>query len=124
MVAPHLQLAEDTDMSVDARTAEPIEISMPDDRAAAETSSIGWSLPQSTDGTSSVWEFSAYSTLFVGQVGPSAPPGRFSSFLGGSWTTPSDRFSAAWTRQGSYYTGFTHHVRAGELATLKISAGA
>ncbi|NUR94777.1 MAG: S8 family peptidase, partial [Kribbellaceae bacterium] len=136
LVQPSVQLTKDTTVVVDARTAKPVKVTVPQAGAQAALADIGYDR-RSADGLRSA----AYSGLqfgfgesYTAQVGSAVlPPEQFTSHVASQWAKPDANGNFANspyvvgqvnTFPGVYPTGFVRAVKPSEQATLvqKINA--
>ncbi|QNE19074.1 S8 family peptidase [Kribbella qitaiheensis] len=132
LVQPKLDLTSDTSITVDARQAKPVTISVPEATARNVFTSVDYTMvtPGFTwfSGVADVPEGHEGARLYTAQVGPSVSgfDGRVTSQWarldpeGGQFfdNTPY-LYALGWPRDGGYFTGFSKVVRPSELATLK-----
>ncbi|HWH01076.1 MAG TPA: S8 family serine peptidase [Pilimelia sp.] len=124
MVAPRLDVTGPATVTVDARRAGALHITVPhrDARPAAVDVGAHWAHPGV--------QFSALGgsldSVYAGRVGPPTPPvPGFTAHVTGDFARPLPdggfgaspyAYHLAWFRRGSMYTGFTRRVSAGQLA--------
>ncbi|TWD17458.1 subtilase family protein [Streptomyces sp. T12] len=127
---PSLEVTEDITVTVDARTAEPIDVTVPD-RSAYQTwghYGVANDLP---DGTMAGFSYmtASFEDFRTAHLGPKGYPGdRLSQQLSLSFSTGAtgeDEYHLVYLPEGDrYLTGFTHHTRPREYAEVEQSLGA
>ena len=134
LVLPQLDLSSDRTITLDARQAKPVKISVPDQRAGHDFTFAAYELvtPLFNFGAG-VGAFGDLA-LFTGQVGPTVPGltgNLHSEFAVGDpdeagYTDSPVVYQLHWGKLDGYFDGFTKAVRDDELATLRptITAGA
>ncbi|WP_329598264.1 S8 family peptidase [Streptomyces pseudovenezuelae] len=128
LVRPRLSLTGDTTVVLDARKAKPVGITAPQ---GAKMSDGQLNLAVSTGNTGSTGGGPHNSTLFWGTfknlrtatLGPTAPPGRLSTQLGGLWQKGSTTYHLLHNLPDRFPTGYRHTTRMNELALLKRNFG-
>jgi hypothetical protein len=137
LVRPMLDLTSDTTITVDARQAKPIAVSVPDATARNVFTSVEYAMvtPGFTwsSGVADVPDGGSGAKLYTAQVGPSVPG--FDGRITSQWARPDPDggeffdntpylYALGWPRAGGYFTGFSKAVRSTELATLKPAISA
>ncbi|MCQ9135173.1 S8 family peptidase [Streptomyces hilarionis] len=128
LVRPRLSLTRDTTVVLDARKAKPVGITAPQ---GAKMSDGQLNLAVGTGGTGGTGSGPHNSTLFWGTfknlrtatLGPTAPPGRLSTQLGGLWQKGSTTYHLLHNLPDRFPTGYRHTTRMNELALLKRNFG-
>ena len=133
LVRPRLDLTSDVTLTVDARTAEPVSVDVPDPGVENVFTKVGYSL----DIPPYVWgsEIASFEggerDLRSAQLGPSVPG--FGGKVDSQWARPSEDgqftdspslYALAWASLDGYFTGFRKTVRRSELATVRPSIAA
>ncbi|WUD78326.1 S8 family peptidase [Streptomyces sp. NBC_00510] len=127
---PNLDLTQDTTVTVDARTAKALDITVPD-RSAQQIFghfSAGIELPDGSDTLYGVFT-SSLAKYRTAHLGPKAPAGdTLTQQLAVSFATGvngHDEYSLVYQPTGDrYLTGFTHHAKSGEFAKVQVKLGA
>ncbi|MDT3397225.1 S8 family serine peptidase [Streptomyces sp. B1866] len=131
MIAPGLPVTKDTTVTFDARETKPVDITAPDPKATMAHADIGYSFKEPT----SPYSYSAdttmddYSRFSAGQVGPNTPRGRLESLIGTVWSLPGEenahtQYTSLYSRDDSFFTGFTHRTDKSEFAQVDVTVGA
>ncbi|MDT3395111.1 S8 family serine peptidase [Streptomyces sp. B1866] len=137
-VHPDLTVDKDTALTLDAREAEPVEVTPPDARAALVGGAVGWSTAtEAGEKVSNFYDLVEDRRLATRSLGSVSGRGgrtgqrgqrEFLAFVDGRWTAadPADRtdYHAYYQRRGSFYTGFRHRMTRKELARLDVTVGA
>jgi len=131
LVQPKLVVDGPATVRLDARRGKPVQITAPrkDATPALVAINADWITEQSQVSASAL-SFSGDDT-FLGQVGPRAKQAGFFGSVNATFAkldkagetfqdTPFT-YNLAYLKEGAFYNGFTKHVRAGELATVKSS---
>ncbi|HEX8344403.1 MAG TPA: S8 family serine peptidase, partial [Actinoplanes sp.] len=133
LAQPLLQLSRDTTVTMDARLAKPVTMTVPDTSARAFEAAViaqYQSLRYSYCGTFQ----SDFSDLDIGQVGSSLPGRQFSTTVQGYFAQPgadgrpsadsADAYHLAENVPGRVPTGLTRHYTAADLATVNVTVKA
>ncbi|WP_079252357.1 S8 family serine peptidase, partial [Streptomyces sp. MP131-18] len=117
-------LAEDTAVPLDARAAEPIDLTVPDPDAERFYTFANIALP--SFGTNLGWEDYGPDTLILTQhIGPALPQDELIAGFQASWTGGEDaEYHAVIERAGSQFTGHEQHFTHEDLAELRLVQGA
>ncbi|MGC9438698.1 S8 family peptidase [Streptomyces sp. WG5] len=123
---PRLDVTGNTTVTLDARTAKPVNITVPDKAAKPELAAVEFTVE--ADGNTygyGLW-LDSYEGLRTRHLGPRITDGSLSQQWDGHWskgaTEQYDVIAGGTTEQLA--TGYTRHHKAGELATLKAGLGA
>ncbi|GAA3757754.1 S8 family serine peptidase [Plantactinospora mayteni] len=124
IVKPELLVTGDTTLTVDARRAGPVKVTVPEASAApvlAQTTAI-FSGERVGYGISS--DHTSYAGHFIGQIGPAVPADRFVSWVDSQWTDPDVPatpylYVLSETIPGSLPNGFTRTYDRSDLATVR-----
>jgi subtilisin family serine protease len=122
---PRLALTRDTTVSLDARRARPVEVSVPDPKARFSYADVLFNLlfPQPVPNIplGVFWEGGDFTGIYTGQLGDAAPQ-RFLSSVDAVLTGASGAtYHLAWFEPGGLQTGLTRHVRPADLAAVQAS---
>lgn len=127
---PSLDVTEDTTVTLDARTAKPIDVTVPDRSAQSIFAfiSAGNTLPDGSSASMSVLapSFKGFRTA---AVGPKAPAGdRPSQQISASFSTGAqghDEYHLLYAPKGDrFVTGFARHTRPRDFADVRTELGA
>ncbi len=122
---PKLSVTKKATITVDARTAKPVDITVPD--AAAKSGAV-W--PTYTVGTAYGsegfgWWLDSYANFRTAHAGPQVTDGTLYQDWAGLWTKPAEEYDTlAGGKVKQLATGYTKHYKASELATVKTGLGA
>ncbi|MFJ9585358.1 S8 family serine peptidase [Streptomyces acidicola] len=129
LVQPRLRLDKDTTVTVDARQAQPVEITLPDPAAenTDAVAAIGFERGEGLRDAGLQFVLPTYEGTRFGQLGSGEPvDGLYAQYSGG-WTRQDDEgrqvnYRLAWDR-GSRLGGFTARVEQKQLAKVDFQAG-
>ncbi|MCT2586319.1 S8 family peptidase [Actinophytocola gossypii] len=112
-----LTVTEDTTVTLDARTAQPVEITLPE-----EASPDGFDVGYAVYRPDLAWNYHSVlypgpATVAVAHAGPVVPGDRVTTWLSGGWGD--GRYHLAWFRHGGSHTGLRETVRQKDLATVR-----
>ncbi|MGW0436328.1 S8 family serine peptidase [Micromonospora sp. NPDC003197] len=125
---PELALTRDTTITLDARLAKPIEVSVPEPTAALALGTVGYAF------STPFWvgNFSVltddFATVTVGQLGRAVPSSQFASSVTSQWARPDGSgwfqdspylYSVSEAIPGRLPNGFVRHYRQRDLATVR-----
>ncbi|GLF94648.1 S8 family peptidase [Streptomyces yaizuensis] len=128
LVRPRLTAHKDQTITVDARTAKPLDITVPDPAAAP----VGAALDFAFEGAIgehylfSEYRLAGFTGVRTAHQGPGSTPGSVRFSYAGQWLKgQSTEYRVARTEDPSdrFPTGLTRPYRPAELATLKVNAG-
>ncbi|MEU9993835.1 hypothetical protein [Streptomyces sp. NPDC050848] len=124
IVRPRLDLVRDTTVTVDARSAKPVDVRPP--ARSAALLHAGMFLRITHDGTERFLNQVVDSpTLRVAHLGPAAEPGSVEQWYDAYWGTGSESYALGHTATGSRaLTGLTLRPSTRQLATLLVHGGA
>ncbi|MFH8614143.1 S8 family peptidase [Streptomyces sp. NPDC017979] len=130
VLQPELNVTGKTTVTVDARSAEPVLVSVPDARAQEEMSVITYGLDRGRDalGYSSFTGLESGTDLRTAHLGPDSADGRTAFSWHGSWSGPDRRYDVAVDalrdgRRGRFPTGLAKKHTRGEFARIKVGLG-
>ncbi|MFD8937348.1 S8 family serine peptidase [Streptomyces sp. NPDC059578] len=126
IVQPRLRLTGDTKVTVDARTARPVDITVPDAGAAPVNASPSLRVDSGQVVRNFVWALPSYRVLRTAHLGEQVPDGWLSQQWGGQWVTGrGEEYNTVHrTPVNAYATGYAKQYRPSELATLRAKLGA
>ncbi|MEV7287112.1 S8 family serine peptidase [Streptomyces sp. NPDC093252] len=126
LAQPKLTISKNTTVTVDARKAKPVSISVPDAGATSTFAAPGYSVetPNATYGFG--WWLESYAGFRSAHLGPQVTDGSLTQQWDGHWTKGTDKQWSTTTGSAvkQLSTGFTKHYKAADLATVKVNAGA
>ncbi len=123
---PKLDIAKNTTVTIDARTAKPVDITVPDAGAKSAFASPGYSIMSADSGASFGWFLETYANFGSAHLGPQITDGSLSEQWDAHFTKGGDEQYDT-TTGGTVKrlaTGYTKHYKASELATVKTRMGA
>ncbi|NYI07604.1 S8 family peptidase [Allostreptomyces psammosilenae] len=129
LISPSVPVTEDAMLVMDARRAEPFDVTVPNGAATPSLATYDYQVSSDEGGLWATWFMDGLDTLSVADLGPALPADRLRAAVTASWDMPNEgaapaqRYRAAWSERGSLLTGLTHHIAPGELATVRITAG-
>lgn len=123
---PELEISGDTTVTPDARTAKPVDITVPGVEKAASAELSYMHSETDAGGVGSGWYLSGLTGFRTAHVGPAITDGSLTQFwsayfLKDATTQYAVAFGGPTNTLG---TGYTRQVKANELATLKVGLGA
>ncbi|MFI1212721.1 S8 family peptidase [Streptomyces sp. NPDC020802] len=122
---PKLSITKEATITVDARAAKPVDITVPD--AAAKAGAV-W--PTYTVGTADGsdgfgWSLDSYANFRTAHAGPQITDGTLYQEWAGLWAKPAEEYDiVVGGKVKQLATGYTKHYKASELATVKTGLGA
>ncbi len=125
MAQPKLSITKKATITVDARTAKPVDITVPD--AAAKAGAVS---PTYTVGTADGWqgfgwELDSYANFRTAHAGPQVTDGTLYQDWVGLWAKPAEEYDMiVGGKVKQLATGYTKHYKASELAAVKTGLGA
>lgn len=122
---PKLEISGDTTLTADARTTEPVTLTVP----GMDTANAGgtyYEVPVGTGHVGNGWVLGSFTGFRTAHLGPAVTDGTLlqtwdAHFVKDGTTQYSVAFGGTVDRVA---TGYTRHVKANELATLKVGLGA
>jgi subtilisin family serine protease len=124
LTQPNLELTADTTVTVDARTAKPINVTPPADTTLL-LGEIGFSLV-SREPYEGAMRVADLGTVSTGQIGPPPPAGDvLTGRVNTQWSGADDSlYGLTWFTPGAMPTGLSEVVEPHELATVLVDVGA
>ncbi|WP_031163960.1 S8 family peptidase [Streptomyces durhamensis] len=126
IVRPKLTVAGKQTLTIDAREAEPVDVTVPAPGATSQFASPGYTLTIGDNEYGYSWFLDTYKNFRTAHLGPKLPAGQLFQQWDGHWTKgTSEQYDV--TSGGPVTrlaTGYTRHYRASELATVKAGLGA
>lgn len=130
LVQPKLRLDKDTTVAVDARQAEPVDITVPDTAAENTEGTVTISVDRGEGPVAGTRHFilPTFQGARFGRLGPEPSADDVSAQYSGDWTSRDDKgrpvtYHLAWDR-GSRLGGFAAEVKRNQLAKVDFQAGA
>ncbi|MEU3789523.1 S8 family peptidase [Streptomyces fructofermentans] len=122
---PKLSITGNTTLTLDARTAEPVDITVPDTAAKSEFASPGFTFETASSSYTFGWWLDTYDNFRTAHLGPQVTNGALSQQWDGHWAKPAEEYDI--TTGGTVKqlaTGYTKHYKASDLAKVKVGLGA
>ncbi|MFK0114634.1 S8 family peptidase [Streptomyces sp. NPDC090994] len=126
LAQPKLSITKDTTITLDARTAKPVDITVPDKAAKPVLGSADYRVDTAGGGFSFGWFLDSYDNFRTRHLGPEITDGSVTQQWDAHWAkgTKEQYDTVAGGAVKKLATGFTRHYKASELATVKASLGA
>ncbi|MEU0025379.1 S8 family peptidase [Streptomyces sp. NPDC006335] len=126
LVQPKLNVTKNTTVTLDARKAKPVDITVPDTSAKSEFASPGFQIDTPNGGYGFGWFLDSYTGFRTAHFGPQVTDGSLTEQFDGHWskgaTEQYDTVAGGKVKQLA--TGYTKHYKASELAKVKVAMGA
>ncbi|MFF1451010.1 S8 family serine peptidase [Streptomyces sp. NPDC058274] len=124
----NLQLDHDTKVTVDERTAKPVDITPPDPKATALSGYVGAEIKTPEYWTSAAWLLGSFKTFTFGtaHLGPDAAPGELQQRIQATFLDDAiaSEYHLAYQAAGTRYTdGFVRSPKSEELAKISTRLG-
>lgn len=126
LAQPKLNIAKNTSITIDARTAKPVDVTVPDTAAKSAFASPSYSITTPDGGNSFGWFLDTYDNFHTAHLGPQITDGSLSEQWDAHFTKGDDEQYDTTTgaKVKQLATGYTKHYKASELATVKTRLGA
>nr|WP_189317221.1 S8 family serine peptidase [Streptomyces brasiliensis] len=126
LAQPKLTVAKATTVTLDARKAKPVDITVPDTAAKSAFAFTEYDVTTADGLYGFGWFLDSYDDFHTAHVGPQITDGSLTQQWDGHWTKgDTDQYdTTAGARVKQLATGYTRHYKAGELATVKARLGA
>ncbi|MET8801913.1 S8 family peptidase [Streptomyces sp. NPDC004546] len=123
---PKLTIAKKQMLTIDARKAKPVDITVPAPGAKPEFAAPGYALTLRDGWYSYSWFLDSYKNFRTAHLGPQLPAGQLFQQWDGHWSkgTGEEYDVTAGGPVKQLATGYTKHWKASELATVKARLGA
>ncbi|WP_405958191.1 S8 family peptidase [Streptomyces phaeochromogenes] len=122
---PKLSITKKATITVDARTAKPVDITVPDTAAKSEVATPLYTVGVPDGSNSYGWWLDSYANFRTAHAGPQITDGTLYQQWGGHWVKPAAEYDTlAGSKLKQLATGYTKHYKASELATVKTGLGA
>ncbi|GGU22695.1 S8 family peptidase [Streptomyces daghestanicus] len=126
LAQPKLSITKNTTVTLDARTAKPVDITVPDKGAKPSLASADFYVETADSGYGFGWFLDGFAKFRTRHLGPQVTDGSLSQQWDGHWlkgsTEQYDTVAGGAVKQLA--TGYTRHYKASELATVKVAMGA
>jgi subtilisin family serine protease len=126
LVQPKLSVTKNTTITLDARKAKPVDITVPDAAAKSEFASPDFTVEAGDTTYTYGWWMDSYDNFRTAHLGPQITDGTLSQQWAGHWTKGSgeqyDTIVGAKVKQLA--TGYTKHYKTSDLAEVKVAMGA
>ncbi|MFI1162441.1 S8 family peptidase [Streptomyces sp. NPDC020801] len=126
LAQPKLDVTGNTTITLDARRARPVDITVPDKAAKSEFAAASYSVESGDYGASFGWWLDGYTNFHTAHIGPRVTDGSLSQQWDGHWSKGTDEQydTTLVARVKQLATGYTRHYASGDLATVKVGMGA
>ncbi|WP_405663440.1 S8 family peptidase [Streptomyces sp. RK9] len=123
---PKLDVTKDATLTVDARTAKPVDISVPSSAAKSVFASPSYEITAGGNGYGFGWWLDSYTGLRSAHLGPQVTDGSLLQKWEGHWTKgeKAQYSTVAGGPVKKLATGFTREYKDADLATVKAGLGA
>ncbi|HTI22225.1 MAG TPA: S8 family peptidase [Kutzneria sp.] len=123
--APNLRVSKATTIDLDARTAKPLDVKLPDAKAQLAQLKIGFQrVVGANRWTITNFERSGYiGDVGFAQLGPDAPAGEATGEIATTWRSDAGVYGLSWYRRGGAQTGLSTVVKSKDLATVNVQVG-
>ncbi|MGW0863982.1 S8 family peptidase [Streptomyces sp. NPDC002611] len=126
LAQPKLNVAKGTTITLDARKAKPVDITVPDAAAKSEFASADYTVEAGDSSFGFGWWLDSYAGFRTAHVGPQVTDGSVTQQWDAHWSKGAkeqyDVTGGGPVKQLA--TGYTKHYKASELATVKAGLGA
>ncbi|QCX78782.1 Subtilisin BPN' precursor [Streptomyces sp. YIM 121038] len=126
VVQPKLNVTKDTTVTVDARTAKPVDVTVPAADAKSELALPLYGITTDAADFASGWFLDSYAGFRTAHLGPAVTDGSLRQSWDARWTKGEkaeyDVVSGGKVKQ--FATGYTKHYKESDLATVKVGLGA
>lgn len=125
LAQPKLNVTRNMTLDLDARTAKPVDITVPDAAATSIFASPGYEVSTGDSGYTFGWFLDSYTNFRSRGLGSQITDGSLTQQWDGHWTKGTDEqydvTNGSVVKQLA--TGYTKHWKAAELATVKVGLG-
>ncbi|MEU9185121.1 S8 family serine peptidase [Streptomyces sp. NPDC048484] len=122
---PKLSITKNATITVDARTAKPVDITVPDAAAKAGAVSPTYTVGTAYGNEGFGWWLDSYANFRTAHAGPQVTDGTLYQEWVGLWAKPAEEYDIiVGGKVKQLATGYTKHYKASELATVKTGLGA
>ncbi|WP_306970616.1 S8 family peptidase [Streptomyces afghaniensis] len=126
LAQPKLNVTKNTTITLDARKAKPVDITVPDKAVKPEFVSADYTVETKDSSYGFGWLLDSFADIRTAHVGPQITDGSVTQQWDGHWSK-GDKEEYDVTGGGKVKqlaTGYTKHYKASELATVKVGLGA
>lgn len=126
LAQPKLNVTKKTTVTLDARKAKPVNITVPDKAVKSEFAYADYTVETKDSSYGFGWMLDSFADIRTAHVGPQITDGSVTQQWDGHWTK-GDKEQYDVTGGGKVKqlaTGYTKHYKASELATVKAGLGA
>ncbi|MEU2583327.1 S8 family peptidase [Streptomyces avermitilis] len=122
---PKLSVTKNTTVTVDARKAKPVDITVPDKGVKSAFASPDYTVEAGNNSYSYGWFLDTYDNFRTAHLGPKVTDGSLSQQWEGHWTKGDDEEydTTVGAKVTQLATGYSKHYKASELATVKAGLG-
>ncbi|WP_329256373.1 S8 family serine peptidase [Streptomyces sp. NBC_01478] len=126
LAQPKLDISKNTSITVDARKAKPVDITVPDTGAVSSFAAPTYTVETSDGGASFSWFLDTFVNFRSAHLGPQITDGSLSEQWDAHFVKGTDQQYDTTTggKVKQLATGYTKHYKASELATVKGRMGA
>ncbi|MGC3000735.1 S8 family serine peptidase [Streptomyces sp. G35A] len=126
LAQPKLSVTKNTTVTLDARKAKPVNITVPDKKATSEFASADYTVETKNSSYGFGWWLDSYDNFRSAHLGPQITDGSLLQQWDGHWSKGAKEQYDTTTggRVKQLATGYTRAYTAGELATVKVNLGA
>ena len=123
--APNLRITGPATVDLDARTAKPLDLKLPDPKAGLSLLQIGFERIAGPHRytISSISRGGDPSDVGFAQLGPDAPANEATGQVATNWTSDTGLYGLAWYRKGGLHTGLSKVIKPRDLATVHVHVG-
>ncbi|MFF9807344.1 S8 family serine peptidase [Streptomyces coeruleorubidus] len=126
LAQPKLNVTKNTTVTLDARKAKPVDITVPDKAVKSEFAYADYTVEAKDSSYGFGWMLDSFADIRTAHVGPQITDGSVTQQWDGHWSK-GDKEQYDVTGGGKVKqlaTGYTKHYKASELATVKTGLGA
>ncbi|MFJ3303282.1 S8 family serine peptidase [Streptomyces sp. NPDC086549] len=123
---PKLTVGKNQTITVDARKAKPVDITVPDAAAKSEFAAPEYDVSVGDSGYGFGWFLNGYENFHTAGLGPKITDGSLSQMWDGHWSKGAKEEYDTTTggKVQQLATGYAKHYKAGDLSTVKVGMGA
>ncbi|WP_030668502.1 S8 family serine peptidase [Streptomyces sp. NRRL B-1347] len=126
IVQPKLNVTKDTTVTVDARKAKPVDVTVPAADAKSELALPLYGIQNDAVDFASGWFLDSYAAFRTAHLGPAVSDGSLRQSWDARWSKgdKSEYDVVSGGKVKEFATGYTKHYKESELATVKVGLGA